>query len=665
MYFADFADRSASLPSSFTVSAVLSLAGTTEGHLGLLVADVAAGTLTVGPVVFLHRPTAAALSSAAARSADAVFDSLVALNADADPGADERGKPRSHRHGGATTSSGGSGAGAGVGRTAESLTDAITGLAVADITDAASALELVVATASGVIQVLSLSPQTAFVATVEADARVTAAAETNSADAVSAAAAATACGSASVLAIAPTSVLWHRALNDRVTNVAVGCLYARERHDILVTTFSGKLLLFSTDADSSVASLREAAKVALAAAKAKTKAKMASDLAAGELRGSGGGIGFGMMTRAEEAEWMDQYCFDTLRSDIGSLKQMIAEKREQFARANEAGLVAFNTPLNLRATLTLNADAGVHVLAVESELVLDSLYIYSTASVSCTPTTTAPEMLLSHTPVPTQGGGSGAAVGGAGAAGAAGGGNAAGGGGSSSSAGGGNAAPQLLLTVKLAPNTQRFEAHVRTLERAGAAGELTVMVMPKMEPKRSQRFTFPVLPLSLHAPLADPATGEPVTGLAAASNGASASANAGASAGVSTSAVLLAPAVEARFTTGRVNVLSVTGATLSTTLTHRWLRGLLPGLPATPVFVDTAAAALVDGRKPIAMLPPATPLSVAGLVDPACAFYQATDVPTVLGVIYGAGKAVFVRYAYNILNKNLSCLSCFNHNPLN
>jgi hypothetical protein len=629
--------------------------GTSGGHLGLLTADVTAGTLTCGPTVLLQRPPSSsslALASSAAGAADAVFDSLVARNplrpglrADDEeasnaakaaktaadtaiaaaaaaaaavaesPSASPASPVAWHRQAGA--------------RAAGALTDAITCLALADVTDKAGT-DLAVATAAGVVQVLSLGPD-GFVRTLEADA-APAAGDDASATTTSAAA-------ATVLAIAPGAVLWHRDLNDRVTNLVAGCLYARERHDLLLTTFSGKLLLFSTDADSSVASLREAAKVALAETKANAAAAAAA--AAATAGGAGSGIGFGMMTPSEEATWIDNHCYDTLQADISALKRIIAEKKERFARVNDAGLVAFNTPLNVKVSFILDPDAGLYRLSVESEFMVEALYIVSTAAISVTPLgSDAVDTMLSYTPVPTNaharsgtpGSGSGTGTGPTSQASQA-------------------ETQQLLLTVKLPPHTQRFAADVCTIERAGAAGEFAVFVVPKLEPKRSQRFAFPVLPLSLHTPATHAASGEPIAAPAAISGG-------GGDAAAARSPVLLPRDLAARFAAGRVNLLTVSGAPLQTALTHRWLRGLLPGLAPLPAYVDpaattaapastvapaaaAAAAAAGAGCKPLASLAPGAPLSIAGLEEPACAFYQACDVPTVLGIVYGNGKAVF------------------------
>lgn len=310
------------------------------------------------------------------------------------------------------------------------------------------------------------------------------------------------------------------SVGERIVNMNTGLYLSTTRQELLISTFSGKLIVLSPEIDSSVAN-----------AKLVPLTSVQQAAAAAQAGGNANALA--------AAVGADNRSIVELQNEIEGLKRQVQLAKEQYARSTLAGLVAHQTPLAIIHSLTFDSTASCHRLVIELETSIEVVGVYcnrhmtvipstaerapivclnskedsalfaasSSSSSSSTPSSTSASTpsILSPTAETSPHGSS------------------------SSSSNQSNllvststskfsAAAAALLqdrdalnpdhkdgfshegsfvaSFRCVPNSHRIELSFRLEE--GQAGKLTCHIIPAMEPKRSQTVSFDIKPLCLH-----------------------------------------------------------------------------------------------------------------------------------------------------------------------
>lgn len=246
-----------------------------------------------------------------------------------------------------------------------------------------------------------------------------------------------------------------RALNESITSVVRGQLVANNSQDLVVSTYSGKVLAFTHELKHSavahiapkVSNLREGT----SAATASTSLGLPGTITHAD--------GSSTNVMRESAADLDQSIKD-LKLELEKLSEKVAKEKERYASKVSSELIAVEQQFKLKTGFKLLADEACYLLTLEIDMAIDVVALQSGV----------PVMLLDVE-------GSGAML--------------------SRSERDEKAANELLAVYRCnQEQTTRIEIKMRTVE--GQHGSLAAFVIPKLQPKTCQRAELKIKPLSLH-----------------------------------------------------------------------------------------------------------------------------------------------------------------------
>jgi Bardet-Biedl syndrome 7 protein len=282
--------------------------------------------------------------------------------------------------------------------------------------------------------------------------------------------------------------IWSRELNESIVSLDSGYIINTNSPDLLISTFSGKVLTFSSEIKGSI--------------------QVTATLSATETAKNKGKVTVNQANNARSSE--SETNLATIRSEIEALKQKVEREKEKLMRnlqnfsapeasaasstkssgilnkSSRSGSGADNFPVELIATepqfkvkhsFTLLPAEQCYLLAVEIGHPLDTITLQSNIGLLMLDTQQNTAILSRIGP-------------------------------ENKESKENNALPQqneLLAVFKFNPNDSsqsinRVEVKLRTVE--GEFGQLTVCIMPKLTPRSAQFLTIPIKPLSLHEKVA-------------------------------------------------------------------------------------------------------------------------------------------------------------------
>ena len=243
-------------------------------------------------------------------------------------------------------------------------------------------------------------------------------------------------------------LVFERSLQESITSVDAGVVTNAAFDEVVVATYSGKLMSFSSEPQSS--SIAEAASGG---------GKKGAGAAAA---GGGGGDGGGGGNKKERADRRIR----ALRGELEKLHTQVELEKERFSR--EGGgeqMIAADLQFKINDKWALSPDEAFYQLHIELNMPIETVVLQSDVPVELLEADSN-VAIVSRTPLP-----------------------------------GGQGSSGLLATYRCQDAVNRLELRVRTVE--GRYGALQAYVWPRIAPKTCRAASYAIKPLSLHTRLPD------------------------------------------------------------------------------------------------------------------------------------------------------------------
>jgi Bardet-Biedl syndrome 7 protein len=259
---------------------------------------------------------------------------------------------------------------------------------------------------------------------------------------------------------------FERDINESITSIEHGAILSAHSQDIVVATYSGKVLAFSHEVTSNIAHIqpkksgKSSDKAAAKAEKAAAKAAKKEAKAAGKAQPDEDENDFANAAEKGSQQEMEQAAgtIRAMRDELDELRGRLEKEKEKYSKLS-ANLIAVEQQFKIKQSFKMLPDEACYLISVEIQIPLDVITLQSDVPVMLMDVTSNLAM-VSKTPTD------------------------------------GSDGNHLLATYRCQDSTHRLEIKVRTVE--GQSGALNVYVIPKMTPKTCQKATFYVKPLSLH-----------------------------------------------------------------------------------------------------------------------------------------------------------------------
>ena len=264
-----------------------------------------------------------------------------------------------------------------------------------------------------------------------------------------------------------SEAVFSRDLHESVTSIERGQIVANNSMDLVVSTYSGKVMAFTHEMKHSA--------VGHIAPKVSNLKDGSSSATATTSTGLPGSIthadGSSTNVMKESAADLDK-SIKELRLELEKLTERVAKEKEKYASKVSAELIAVEQQFKLKHSFKLLADEACYLLTLEVDLPLDVVTLQSNIPVMLLDVE-ANRAMLSRTDRDEKNGN------------------------------------ELLATYRVqqedattaaadgaAISTRRMEIKIRTVE--GQHGTLSAYVIPKLQPKSCQKLELRIKPLSLH-----------------------------------------------------------------------------------------------------------------------------------------------------------------------
>lgn len=243
------------------------------------------------------------------------------------------------------------------------------------------------------------------------------------------------------------SLIFSKCINESISGVECGLITAAASEDVLLSTFSGKVIAFS-------AATMDAGPESAPAAGGKDDKKKKKK------KGEGDDDEKGAVKRITAKD------VAKLNKELDELKKKLEKEKAKFQSGATAEqpkeLIATKNTMRLKESFMLDGDDACYQLTVEIESAIDCVVLQSTAAVELVDIDSN-VAIVSKTPPSDASKGS-----------------------------------KVLATFRCQEPTRRMQIKVRTTEGADTSGVLTAYVVPQVSPKTSMSIKHTVKPLSLH-----------------------------------------------------------------------------------------------------------------------------------------------------------------------
>ena len=237
------------------------------------------------------------------------------------------------------------------------------------------------------------------------------------------------------------SLIFSKCINESISGVECGLVTAAASEDVLLSTFSGKIIAFSA------ATAPGPESAAAAGGKKDTKKKKDAD---DDEKGA--------VKRITDKD------VKKLNKELDELKKKLEKEKAKFqagsTKAQPKELIATKNSMRLKQSFMLDGDDACYQLTVEIESAIDCVVLQSTAQVELVDIDSN-VAIVSKTPVNEM-----------------------------------SKSSKMLATFRCQEPTRRMQIKVRTTE--GQNGTLTAFVVPQVSPKTSMSIKHKVKTLSLH-----------------------------------------------------------------------------------------------------------------------------------------------------------------------
>ena len=237
------------------------------------------------------------------------------------------------------------------------------------------------------------------------------------------------------------SLIFSKCINESISGVECGLVTAAASEDVLLSTFSGKIIAFSA------ATAPGPESAAAAGGKKDTKKKKDAD---DDEKGA--------VKRITDKD------VKKLNKELDELKKKLEKEKAKFqagsTKEQPKELIATKNSMRLKQSFMLDGDDACYQLTVEIESAIDCVVLQSTAQVELVDIDSN-VAIVSKTPVNEM-----------------------------------SKSSKMLATFRCQEPTRRMQIKVRTTE--GQNGTLTAFVVPQVSPKTSMSIKHKVKTLSLH-----------------------------------------------------------------------------------------------------------------------------------------------------------------------
>jgi Bardet-Biedl syndrome 7 protein len=230
------------------------------------------------------------------------------------------------------------------------------------------------------------------------------------------------------------SLIFSRCISESISSVGCGLITTPHSEDVIVASFSGKVIAFSAG------SAARAAEAPLSGGEAKKKEKEEEE-----------GMGVKQVTDKDVKK---------LNAELEALKAKVDKEKAKYAKSSSE-LIATQHKSRLKASFALDDSDSCNAIVVEIEMPIDCVIVQSTADVDLIDVDSNVAIVSKTTVSEPKPGGS-----------------------------------RLLATYRCQETARQMKIKVRAPE--GTYGDITAFVIPNQQPKTCQAVTFSIRPLSLH-----------------------------------------------------------------------------------------------------------------------------------------------------------------------
>eukprot|EP00455_Lapot_gusevi_P042479 TRINITY_DN5044_c0_g1_i10.p1 TRINITY_DN5044_c0_g1~~TRINITY_DN5044_c0_g1_i10.p1 ORF type:complete len:516 (-),score=135.30 TRINITY_DN5044_c0_g1_i10:44-1498(-) len=250
-----------------------------------------------------------------------------------------------------------------------------------------------------------------------------------------------------------------REFNESITAVDYGYLLSLERNELVLSTYSGKVMALSYEPNATHPI--ETSTLSAAPSSSSSSSSPSSSEGGGMLAKLTSLLERKEEKKEEETKERGEVVSNRvreMRAELDRLREKVAVQQEKYQKLSSE-MIAVQNQFKIRSSLRLLAEEACYLVTLEIQHPIDVVVLHSNVDV----------MLLDHT--------SNLAI-------------------VSKSPADPRNGHELLATYRCQETTNRVDFKFRTLE--GRLGELNAYVVPKLPPKTCQKATFQIKPLSLH-----------------------------------------------------------------------------------------------------------------------------------------------------------------------
>eukprot|EP01052_Picozoa_sp_SAG31_P003392 SAG31_NODE_130_length_23424_cov_45.648802_4_plen_794_part_00 len=242
---------------------------------------------------------------------------------------------------------------------------------------------------------------------------------------------------------AEPSLVFSRCINESISSVGCGLITNPRCEDVVLTSFSGKVIAFSSASASEPATIESKEGPEK---KDKKKEKRADDEE---------GLGIKKVTDKDVRK---------LTKELEELKRKVAKEKERYQKSSTE-LIATQHTTRMKSSFMLDDEDACNAVIVEIETPIDCVILKSNADVSLVDVDTNVAIVSKTTSSET------------------------------------DQKSQLLATYRCQESARQMKLKIRAVE--GAHGDITVYVIPHVSPKTCQSVIYHIKPLSLHVRVQD------------------------------------------------------------------------------------------------------------------------------------------------------------------
>lgn len=237
--------------------------------------------------------------------------------------------------------------------------------------------------------------------------------------------------------------IFDRNLNESITSVRVGSIVNQTSQDIVLSTFSGKVSVFSSeDPEEQVPSVKQSKKFNIKDSVKKRFSKPKEPVAAPNTN---------LNTKEKR--------IDSLQKDIKKLEEKLSSMKSKYSKISEE-MIAVHCKYSAKSKFILDSSMASYRMTVELDIPIDLVSLCCNTPIDILNSDTKGVVIASTKEKNPKDG------------------------------------MTVKSTIRCTQDSNRVEILIRTVE--GQFGQVEVYIIPKLTPKTSQMISFPIKPLSLH-----------------------------------------------------------------------------------------------------------------------------------------------------------------------